>query len=294
MRDRRRDTAAAHGSGILPSRRPDVARAPTAMLLHALRSPRPRRRLARLAWLLLAAGLSGAGAAPVPAPRCPDRGAAPAPAYGPVDGPPAVAAWTDLDALPEGCRTTLDAAAPLAVALAGRFTHAGSVEDLAARLGAVSSTVGLPYWSVSDGAWKPLVSEAFALAGPDPDERRADFDAREVLGGETLHFAQNDTRSWGTNVYRLRTLEASPDRIVVASDNVSGIGLGPVTLFAPHALASVQFVERLEGATWGYYGLAVVRGGAFAAREKSLVNRQAALYRLLIGAVPDGAPPLAP
>ena len=246
----------------------------------------------RLALAILALGLSSARAEGEP--RCPGARAAPYPAYAPTGAPPEVAVWRELDALPDGCPVALDASAPLVVALAGRFTHAGPVDGLAARVGAVSATVDLPYWSVTDGTWKPLVSAATALGGPDPDDGRPDFDAAEVLGGDALHFAQNDTRSWGDNVYRLRALAASADRLVVETENVSAIRLGPVTLFGPGAVASVQFVERLEGSTWGYYGLTVVRDGAFEAHEKSLINRQAALHRLLIGDAPDGAPPLAP
>ena len=255
---------------------------------------RGRRGRARTA-LALVGWLSIAGAAP--APRCPD-GADGAdgtvPAYGPVDAPPAIATWAGLAELPAACLTSLDAPAPMVLALAGRFRHDGSTAELAARLGAISSTVGLPYWSVTDGRWKPLVSDAAALEDPDAADERADFDAAEVLGGEPLHFAQNDTRSWGTNVYRMRALDASPDRLVVETDNVSAVKLGPVTLFAPHAVVSVHFIGREAGSTWTYYGLSVIRDGAFEPREKSLVNRAVALYRHLIGQAPDGAPPLAP
>ena len=257
---------------------------------------RERHRRSRLrpgfACVVLAAALSVARAEP--APRCPGGTDGTDPAYGPVDGPPRVATWTGLDALPAACLTALDAPASLVLALAGRFRHDGTTDGLAARLGAISTTVGLPYWSVTDDGWKPLVSEAAALGSADAADVRADFAADEVLGGETLHFAQNDTRSWGSNVYRMRALDASPERLVVETGNVSAVRLGPVTLFAPHAVAAVHFVEREAGSTWTYYGLSVVRAGGFAVRPKSLVNRAAALYRHLAGRAPDGAPPLAP
>lgn len=264
------------------------------------RLSRTLRHLSRRACIVLATGLatglaSGvATAAAAPPPRCPAAGIDPHPAYGPVGAPPEVVVWSGLTGLPDACLTVLDAAAPLTVALAGRFTHAGPIDDIAARLGAVSATVGLPYWSVTDRAWKPLVSDAVALRSPDAADARPDFGAQEILGGDTLYFAQNDTRSWGTNVYRMRALETSSDGLVAETDNVSSIKLGPVTLFPAHAVTSVAFVRRLEGSTWGYFGLSVIRDGAFAAREKSLINRQAALYRFLIGEAPDGEPPLAP
>ena len=61
-----------------------------------------------------------------------------------------------------------------------------------------------------------------------------------------------------------------------------------------HALASVRFVERIDGETWGHYGLSVIRRGAFEASERSPIDRRGALCRFLTGAAPDGEPPLAP
>ena len=131
----------------------------------------------------------------------------------------------------------MQAPAALAIALAGRFAHAGSSDQIAARLGAISQTNGLPYWSVTDGEWRTLVSDAFALdssvsdaARPSaarPNAARTDFTGQEMLSGQTLFFAQNDTRSWGLNLYSIRSIEASADRLVFESDNISPIKLGP-------------------------------------------------------------------
>src|SRR5262245_41555618 len=61
------------------------------------------------------------------------------------------------------------------IEVSGRFRHDGDALSLLARIGAVSSQAGILYWSVSSTAWRPLLLEAAALAGPDPTHRRPDF-----------------------------------------------------------------------------------------------------------------------
>lgn len=227
-------------------------------------------------------------------PICPAHAEAPYPEFGDIGEAPNVAAWSDLVALPENCHVSLQSPAALTIALSGRFTHAGPVDEIAARLGAISKTKNLPYWSVTDGDWRELVSDAVALKSRDKDSVRSDFTAQEMLSGQILYFAQNDTRSWGDNVYSVRAISSSPDHLIVESDNVSTIRLGPVALFEPDDVRSVLFIDQLDDTTWTYFSLSVIRHSGVAAREKSLINRQAAFYRLLIGQAPDQEPPLAP
>lgn len=227
-------------------------------------------------------------------PTCPENAAAPYPAFGNIGEAPNVAVWSDLIALPENCRIPLQAPAALTIALSGRFTHTGTVAEIAARLGAISKTQDLPYWSVTDQNWRKLVSDAFALDSRDTEAVRPDFSAQEMLSGRTMYFAQNDTRSWGLNVYSIRAINSSADHLVFESDNVSPVRLGPVTLFEPDDVRSVLFIDRLDDTTWAYFSLAVIRHSTLAVREKSLINRQAAFYRFLIGQAPDQVPPLAP
>ena len=256
--------------------------------------------------MVIAAGLLAVPAAIQAAshPVCPADGELSYPPVGDIDESPRVEVWHDLVALPADCHIPLQAPAALTIALAGRFTHAGSSEQIAARLGAISQTNGLPYWSVTDGEWRTLVSDAFALdssvsdaARPSaarPNAARTDFTGQEMLSGQTLFFAQNDTRSWGLNLYSIRSIEASADRLVFESDNISPIKLGPVMLFESGDVRSVLFLDRLDDTTWAYFSLAVIRHSAIAAREKSLINRQTAFYRFLVGQAPDKEPPLAP
>jgi hypothetical protein len=227
-----------------------------------------------------------------PRPPCADDRSFPA--YTGVDAAPAVAIWHDLE-LTGGpdCLGRLQGRMKLVAALAARFRHAGGLDDLAARLGAISKTNGLVYWSTGEQKWRNLISDAAALTQADPEARRHDFTAEELRSGETLWFMQNDTRSTGENLYSLRTLASGDDRLVVEVANESDIDFTLVTLFAARDLYSLHFIRRLDADIWGYYGLAAVREGSVSDYEKSLVNRAAAYYRFLIGQPGDRGEPLA-
>jgi hypothetical protein len=243
--------------------------------------------------LVLLLTVSEARAAPVP--PCPDAGPAVSPAYGETDGPPAVETWRDIEF--EGgddCLGRMRGRLSLVVALAGRFTHGGTVADLAARVGAVSETEGLMYWSTTEGRWRRLISEAFALEDATAGSPRPDFTAEEILGGRTHYFAQKDTRSTGLNIYSLTARAGGPDRLVVEIVNLSAVRFTLVKLFEAEALVSRHFIDRLGDDLWGYYGLSAVREGATGGHEKSFVNRAAAFYRFLAGHPSDREPPLAP
>ena len=185
------------------------------------------------------------------------------------------------------------------VALAGRIQLAqdDAVEQVLSRLGAVSMLRGARYWSVSDGAWRPLVSDASALDGPDPQHRRSDFSAAELRTGRNFYFVQHDSRTSGDVVYRLRVRESGPDHLVVQTENVTRIRLMVVTLFQPGALQTVHFLQQLSPTSWGYYSLSrtTEEGSSSLAdgHAASYVNRAAAFYRLLAGVPTDRDPPLA-
>lgn len=254
-----------------------------------------------IAGLLLAAalqaGAAAAQSAPLPQPPC-LPGAAALPAYAAEGAPPAVEVWQNVTLPPDSaggdsCFGALSGRMNTVAALAGRFRYAGTLDDLAARFGAVSETVGQLYWSTTDQSWRELVSEAFALSGNDSDLRREDFTAAEVRSGAPLYFAQNDTRSTGLNVYRLKALQSRPGRLVVETVNESAIAFAFVTLFHENGLLSLHFIEHLDGDLWAYYGLAAVRQGSVAGHTRSLVNRAVAFYRFLRGVPGDEGPPLA-
>ena len=239
-----------------------------------------------IAW----AGTAMAGAAPV----CPADGQQPSPAYGAAGAQPRVGIWRNIGPLTgTGCGNLLSHKAMLAIALAGRFRFSGSLEDLARRVGAVSRTKGLRYWSVTDGNWRVLLDDAYASKSANGRSRRSDFTAAEVLSGRTLYLGQDDTRSTGINAYSFRTISSDPDRFAFEMVNLTAIGIGPVTFFPAGALKSLHFLERESGDTWTYYGFSILKSGNFIGPEGSYVNRNAAFFRFLAGQKPDGAPPLA-
>ncbi len=229
-----------------------------------------------------------------PVPPCAPGEAAVTPFYGAPAGPPAVRTWRDLEI--DGsypCLAPLRGRNALVVALAGRFEGPASSDDIAARIGAISATEGLVYWSTTDQQWRTLVSDAYAIDDPDARHRRPDFTAAEVTSGRTLYFGQNDTRSTGLNVYSLTARSAAPGRLAVEIVNVTAIRFTFVTLFEADSLRSLHFFERLDGNGWGYYGISAVRAGSVAGHENSFVNRAGAFYRFLTGAPADAEPPLA-
>ena len=228
-------------------------------------------------------------------PVCPfGTGNKPVPEYAASGDLPNVVSWSNLKALPDNCHIALQAPARLTVALAGYFDYSGTVSDLAARLGAISESKGMLYWSVSDDNWRKLITDAFALKTTDADSARADFTSQEILSGQILYSAQKDSRSWGTNVLGMRVVSSSAYNLVFKSYNETAVRMGPIKLIRSEDAQSVLFLGRVDDKTWEYYSLAVIKRSVLAARKKSLINRQYALFRLLTGQKQDEGPPLAP
>ncbi|MFC4670252.1 DUF6675 family protein [Seohaeicola nanhaiensis] len=249
-------------------------------------------RLISLCVVLMSA-LAAVPALAGPVPPC--AGGAVVPGFAGQGQAPRVGVWeNETLRLGGGCQAELNGRARLVVALAGRFRHSGGVEDLAARVGAVSKLAGLQYWSGSEGRWRELLSDAYAVTEGKRANRRADFSAAEVLSGRVLLLAQNDTRSSGANVYAMRAVSSSPDALTVTLVNRDSIRLLLVQLFGPGDLVTAQFFQRLGGDEWGFYSLTVVRDGPVEGKQSSFINRAAAYMRLFTGQDPVGAPPVAP
>ncbi len=171
----------------------------------------------------------------------------------------------------------------LAVALTGDFRFDGTVDDLLARFSAFSAYKSIRYWSTSKQGWRDLVSDA----GPD-------LKASALVPGSSFDYFENGRA--GRTVYRLRILERTPARAVMASENVTPIRAALVTAFDPGALQSVKFLDRRDSGMWSYYQ--IVRAGQGASplvlgSEASYVNRAAALYRYMAGIPTDREPPIA-
>jgi hypothetical protein len=252
--------------------------------------------LAEAGTFFLALLCSVAFAADSDAPRLPCK-SAPYPAYAPAGVPPIVKVWRDTMAdtpPPLDCTTSVDPNFKLLVALAGSFRHDEGIDRLLERLGAVSSTQGIRYWSVTDKEWRVLITHAVALEGADTRLRRTDFTAAEMKNGKDLFYAQSDSRSTSEVVYRMHVQESAPDRLVVEMENVSAVRYYIFTLFKPAELHSIHFFDRRAGNVWGYYALSATTRPQTKANEASFINRAAAYYRYVIGTPTDQEPPLAP
>lgn len=240
----------------------------------------------RRALALLAALALSAHAYAQPQPPCDGASAVPPPA--PPGAGPAVRTWSDTAWTPPACLPWPEGRYRMVVAIAGTFRHDGDAAALLARLGAVSARKGLRYWSVTDQAWRVLVTDAAALAGPG-GARRADFTAAEMKRGAELFYEESDNRSARPVIYRLRVLEAGAARLVIETENLSPVQAFLVTLFPPGSVRTAFFLERRAAGTWTAYGISATGAEASAlasSAEASYVNRATAFYRHYTGQTP--------
>ncbi|MGL6112200.1 MAG: DUF6675 family protein, partial [Rubrivivax sp.] len=260
-----------------------------------------RMNLARaLAALGLLLWLLGAHAAPADdGPQAP-CGVAPSPGFSEPGAAPNVRSWSSgklsRDWVAPACTGWTVPGFDVLVAVAGSFRHEGDVDELRARIGAISSLKAIRYWSTTDTAWRPLVTEAFALNGPDLDQKRPDFSAAHLAKGQTLYYAQSDNRSTGKTIYRQRVLEFDRERLVVGSENASAVKMMIMTLFGAGDLQSVVFLERRAPGVWAFYSLSRARAGSSmlgGGHEASYINRAVAFYRHVAGIPTDLEPPAA-
>ena len=233
-----------------------------------------------------------------PAPPCP---AATPSAYPAPDTTPAIGIWhrSELEqskwqpplctGWPAGSRSKM------IVTLAGSFRFNGTMDGLLTRVGAISTLRNIQYWSVTDQKWGAMAYDSSALTDRAPKSRRGDFSSADFVKGADLYYWEDDTRM-GETVYRLRVYESTPERAVIASDNVTPITRFLFTLFKPGSLQSLLILQRLSPGVYGAYiinrtgeGSSVLAGG----HEESYVNRATALYRALAGIKTDQEPPAA-
>jgi hypothetical protein len=229
-----------------------------------------------------------------PRPPC---GTAPVPPFPGIDNPPNVRLWhsEDLKAdwRPPACTGWSDLAFDQVVGLAGRFRSPDDARGILARFGRISQLTRIRYWSVSHGACRDLIDEAFALAGPDADQRRRDFSAGELAEDRILYFFQDDNGPGGGTVYRLQVREVAPDRLILETENVGAIRLLLVPLFKPGELRALYVLERDAKEVWSFYSLTGPTTGASplaGGHDASYVNRALALYGYIAGVEPCSAP----
>jgi hypothetical protein len=238
-------------------------------------------------------GAEVALAAEGPLPPC---GTAPIPPFPGIADPPNVRLWhsEDLPAdwRPPACTGWNDLAFDQLVGLAGRFRSPDDAEGILARFGRISQLAGVRYWSVTRGACRDLIDQAFALAGSDADQRRGDFSAEELAAGRILYFFQDDNGPGDGAVYQLRVREVAPDRLIVETENVGAIRVLLVPLFKPGELRALYVLERDAKEVWSFYSLTGTTAGVSplaGGHEASYVNRALALYGYIAGVEPCSA-----
>ncbi|HET9579570.1 MAG TPA: DUF6675 family protein [Usitatibacter sp.] len=248
-----------------------------------------RLGLAAAVVLLASTGAWAAGAT-VPLPPCGDGD--PVPAYGKASDP-AMESWSRLEwsALP--CLAWSDSRYKFVIAIAGRIEAADATAVLG-RLGAVSTSRGLLYWSVTESAWRVLIKDAAALSSAQGG-RREDFAPAELREGATLHFVEQDNRSDEPVTYAMHVLQSKPGRILVETENVTPIKALMTTPFPPGTLRTAYILTRIDPHTWGFYVISAATeraSGLVSLARSSYENRARALFAHFAGvAIPHDQPP---
>lgn len=259
------------------------------------------RRLSAVAVLIVLATILGGEASgradAGPQPPC---GNQPFPPYPDLEESPAVRAWdraaSGRDWTPPACTGWTDPGFTTMVAVVARFRHSSGAEGLLRRIGAISGLSGIRYWSTTHKRWQTLIIDAHALSDATGARRREDFSPEEMAEGRTLYFQQEDNLT-GTAIYRMRIRSASPDRLVVDTENTGAVRYLLMPVFRPGDMQSITFLDRESEHVWRYYG--ILRTGRSASRlaagsEASSINRAVAFYRYLAGIPTDKEPPASP
>lgn len=229
-----------------------------------------------------------------PQPPC---GPALRPGYPEPGAPPAVQVWFggDLDGgWQPGC-TGWDAREFTAlVATAARFRGVPNIDGLLERIGAVSELATVRYWSATRKRWRDLITDAYALRGPDRELRRPDFSPEEFQPGRSLYFWQDESTPAGKVVYRMRVRERTTNKLVLEMENALPISLLLLPLFDSGEYQFLYFFERESEGVFRYYSLMRTAGRSnLLARsfKASFVNRAVAVYRHIAGIPTDQEPP---
>ena len=256
------------------------------------------RRARGAAFVALALIALPAPAASSPSPPC---GGEAVPDYPAVGEPPAVEAWfgdgESADWTPPSCTEWQARGFATIIGMAARFRHDGGLDTLLARIGGISDSTRIRYWSVTRKRWRDLVDDAYALSSDDPDSRRRDFSADELVPGSALYFLREPNSPIGATVFRMTVLERDAERVVLKVENSSPIRLFRVPVLAAGEQELLVFLERESEYVWRFYSLTRTgEGVAWRARQRmpSYVNRAVAEYRHLAGIPTDHEPPAIP
>lgn len=221
-----------------------------------------------------------------------------APAYGKPGGPPAIMVWPE-----SSLNKSAWAAAPclhwgggkmrLAVALAATL-NATSLDELLVRFGALSRYKSIRFWSVMYETWDDFVDSSGFVDGPEGQQVLPDYAPADYVTGRDFYYFEASRA--GRTIHRMTVRKRSPDRIEIATENITPIRFAMATLFEPGALQSVTFFDRRSSSEWGYFQtIGVGLGSSFITVQSTspYINRLTALYRYLAGIPTDRDPPAA-
>ena len=261
---------------------------------------RVHRRLQGVLLLVLALFLQEGGVSHADSGPHPPCEGAPFPPYPDPDHSPTLRIWgwgdPGRDWVPPACTGWASTGFTTLVATVGRFRHASGADGLLRRIGAISETAGIRYWSTTRKRWQTLIVNARALTGPDGGLPREDFLPDEMCQGNVLYFQQEDNLL-GKVTYRLKVRSASPDRLAFETENTGTVGSLFAPLFQPGEIQGVYFLERESQGVWRFYGLLRTSRSASPltmGHDASYLNRAAAFYRHLVGIPTDMDPPASP
>jgi hypothetical protein len=253
-------------------------------------------RCFRVGWLAMLGFAAGLSAQAGPQPPC---GVDFTPPYPSLADSPVVKFWSAAELggnwRPPECTGWTGEGFSTLVTTAARFRPTGGMEDLLRQSGAISSLVGLRYWSTTHKNWQTLIPEAYAVTNARGDQRRKDFTLEELKPGAVLYFQQADNLS-GKAVFRLHIADATKDRLVFDVANVTVMRYLFLPLFHPGEMQSIYYLDRESEDTWRYYSMARTgknSSGLTAGHEASWINRSVAFFRHVAGIPGDREPPAA-
>jgi hypothetical protein len=231
-------------------------------------------------------------------PRLPCDDAPPWPTYSEAGAPLPnlqVVDVSDVNWIPPNCTGWKTPGFSMLLALAAGFRFEGNGDELLARFGAISTSKGIRYWSVSKKSWQTLITDASALDGPDINRRRPNFSTSELAEGKVLYFLQKDIRMSEPVIYGLQVLKKEQSRLIIAVENYTPVRSWLVTLFPPHQLQFLHVLDARGVGSWGLFSLLRVGPDAShlsAGHDASYVSRAVAFYRHFAAIPTDTAPPV--
>ncbi len=169
--------------------------------------------------LALTVAISGGAvlARDLPAPPC----AGPViPVYPTNPDTPAIDVWLDQHVLENrdvpACLGWENRPATVVIAVAGRFQHDGTSDELLVRLGATSQYMSISYWSWSRQRWRNLFEKSVALSARERSAERKDFKADELQKGGQVYILQDESGPVGEVIQRVSIIDRSRQEVRAA------------------------------------------------------------------------------